>query len=430
MINYQAPQGGSVYQHAASNFSPANASLIGHEEALGMQQTLQNQRLLFQGGQEAQMEAARVQAAAAMQERHAELQVWAHGQEMTQAEQMQLRQDQNAIAWVNSQVGKTLTQQEADDFIASKRMKVDRGKQKLQQEELKQRMQQTAHVEWQNKLLSAAYDHQTESADGKRAVVIHKDFLEEAAQYARDRGLDPATPEGKAAMEGYAVAQQKADLGWTKKDGSIEPDRAPKGAGATGESGKGGSLDANHHKAALETQLKAVDALAKEKNDDGSPKHPELQDAQARIDAAKLRADAVTGYVSEKIGSGKAAAEKVHQEQLGSVQVSKEAIDKQTDLPPGLRQAQKDTLGQIETMLKRYPPGKGDEHIRARIKALQDKFDQLVSLRPGVRDVPPTKITPGMVKTEGGQTLADQIGSGVRGLIQNYKPQGGGGGGY
>lgn len=402
-INYQAPSPPSAYLHAASNFNPgAAAALIGREEELGVQQGLERERMLYQGSQQAEIESARLQAAAAAQERHAQLQVWVNGQEMTQAEQMQLRQDQNAIAWINGQRGKSLTNQEADDAIAQRMARVNLGQQRLQAQDLKLKQQQTEHVKAQTDIQNAIYHSYTQAADDKIATVIKPEFKAAARQAAIDANLDPDSDAGKQESQAWAAMNGGVIAGTVQKDGTIKPITEGRAASAAGES-KGQNPTAQQHEARFASELKGVIALSKEKNDDGTPKHPELQTPEAQYAAAEQRATAAHAYGQKMTAGSKGEAEARHKEQLDSVPVSRENIMKRTDLPPMLKQAQIDKLNEIEGLLKRYPPSAHPtERIRARIAELQRQFDNLASINPAVRDVPPTKITPEMIQTTGG----------------------------
>lgn len=385
-INYQAPSPPiGAYMSAASNFNPgAAAALIGREEELGVNQGLQIALANQHGSQQAEIESARNQATAQAQERHAQLQVWVNGQEMTQAEQMQLRQDQNAIAWINGQRGKTLTNQEADDAIAQRMARVNLGQQRLQAQQLKLQQEQTQRVAAQTKVQNAVYDSMTSAADSKRAIVIDKDFRVQAEQYARTVGLDPASPEGRAEMEAYATQAGKVVTGWTQKDGTIKPDPAPKATGA--RAGATGAESEHQYLLHHESATKATERWAKAQETPPSEQAQEqhYQKEMDRLEAARQK------YRAQTPEGQRAAKAEEHKTALGKLQVDAEQIRDQPNLDPGQKQAATTILGIQKHLMETYGPY---DQMRPMLKKKMDTLAlQLKAIRmsqaPQIQTVP------------------------------------------
>jgi hypothetical protein len=396
---------------------------IAAREREGVRQDYAQQRAIQAQDSEA---AQRVQAGLAMQQQHANLQAWVHSQEMTQAEQMRLQQDKNAIAWVDSQRGKTLTDREADDFIASRMTHVNIAQQRMQQQEnqakIKQQTALTEHTQVMTKLEDARYKALAGDPDAKIAIHIDPGARTDADQYAKDLGLDPHSPEGRAASEEWAMQNGKAHQMLVQKDGSYKPMKegvaGAKAAGAGGTKGLGEKDYLTHY----ETAVKLAHQWAKTQE---TPPSDEAIQAQVQ-----KHMDALEGQ-RQKFQSGtpegqRAAQMEKHKETLGKIDTSLSALAQNPQIGPAGKQMGSQLLTQIKELMTRHPPGTRTRAMEDRIRGLQQKYDSYFS--EPAPDQTKTQVTPEMIQTSGG---GYELNPRLKGLLERMvPPTGSGGGGY
>lgn len=142
-IRYEsaAPIGGAISRGSYGGGGGGGGGLTAYQDPRVQLQADQNQLEYLRLVQQRAMagatgrDAYAADTALELQNNRFQLQAWLNEQEMTQAEQLKLRQDRNAVAAIEAQVGKNLTREEADDLILQKVTNINVSQQRLNRQQ-------------------------------------------------------------------------------------------------------------------------------------------------------------------------------------------------------------------------------------------------------------------------------------------------------
>lgn len=271
------------------------------QDAAVRRQGIESQRDMQQAalereGQVTPAQAFAAHAALTQQAQHADLAVWANQQEMTATEAMRLQREKASVGDIMNR--DDLTSQEKADAVTMLKTRIDVGSmrlQKTQQKHIQQQMelesQRTQHMK-QMDLNAQAIDAKT--LDQRTQLIPDPAVYQQVASELDDKlGPIAQDPEFAPFRDQFIKSEVAARGGmvhmYQERSGEWKPLDMSKLAGARGKAGAGGEMDPataikwreshlKEYDSAYEAATRTVERWAKEKKDDGTPLHPELQD--------------------------------------------------------------------------------------------------------------------------------------------------------
>lgn len=360
-----------------------------HDQTAELQNRLQNTGL--EGMIQGDLSNQRFVHQSQLQAQAADLDAWQYSQKVTEQEQLQLRQDQNAIAAIDADP--TLTPLEKTQAKLRIKTRVDwvgeRQKRDLMQAQVEQAQAHAQAYMGQADLDRRKTLFDAQSMSGQSNFEIDKNHLPDLEEYMRDAFpwlkpedpmyqqemtkeavrnrygrsyvIDPKT--GGKVADPYELERMKH---WWSATGGADAG-GPGGIGSARSStgaGKGGAEDENV-KSMAQLHKDAFDAASKAAKDGGN-----FDETYKKFIAGHQE---LVGPLTPE--AKKQKVEEMHQKAIGINEVDKSELDQMTNINPQEKQYAQNILNDLGKLIQKYPPGKPkSEAINARMNALQEQY--------------------------------------------------------
>jgi hypothetical protein len=329
-------------------------------------------RGLIENDQQAQQFQQRV----ALQQQAANLDVWQFQQKVTEQEALQLRQDQNAIAAIDSDP--TLTPLEKMQAKTRIKTRIDFVSERQKRDMMQQQMEmQAAHAKaylGQAELDAKKAQAWTAAVNGRFKNQIRNTELPRLKKLMAQAypHLEEGSPEYIQALDQLAIEENAIDRYVVGPNNELLPDpfaeiQARQQAKATGTDGEGGARSGTRGGAEDVDRIHEK-AMAHATGQDGAFDKAKYDNYWATLEERKAKS-------SPEVKKAKMAEE--HQKALGINEVDKAAVREMSNISTPERAFAMRILGELEGLMKEHPPGQPiPKAIERRMFHLREQFRQ------------------------------------------------------